>query len=172
MNLPRGGLVGEQGRDDAVQGHVLQHPDLVVVLHELEVAVEDPAPGDGQRRDGVTVRVVELRRLNDERHRLKKICVRNIGRDVDVPGVTVQLEVLGLVAVAAEGVKDRRAQAQVFVEGFQFLRLHHQHPALGVSLRQQGVVPLEEEGRVLVVGILDVDGEESLVLARRNTLEK
>jgi hypothetical protein len=124
------------------------------MLNELKVAIKNAAARHRQRRDGVTIRIVELRRLNDERHRLQEIRFRNRGCDVNVSGVAVQLEVLVLVRVATEGVKDGSPEAEVFVEGFQFLRLHHQLLAFGVALRKEGVVAVVEKGRVLIVGIL------------------
>ncbi len=86
-------------------------------------------------------------------------------------GVPVQLEILVLVRVPVECVEDRRAEAKVFVEGLQFLRLNHQLLAFGVALWKEGVVAVIEEGRVLIVGILDVDRQQGLVLSWGYTLK-
>ncbi len=86
-------------------------------------------------------------------------------------GVPVQLKVLVLVRVSVERVEDWRAEAKVFVEGLQFLRLNHQLLAFGVALWQEGVVAVIEEGRVLIVGILDVDRQQGLVLFWGYTLK-
>ena len=156
MNFSRRRFVCQQSRHDAVQRNVLQNLGLIIMLNKLKVAVENAASRHRQRRDGVTIGIVELRRLNDERHRLQEIRFRNRCRDVNVSGVAVQLEVLVLVSVSVEGVEDWSSEAEIFVEGFQFLRLHHQLLAFGVPLRKEGVVAVVEKGRILVVRILSI----------------
>jgi hypothetical protein len=93
--------------------------------------------------------VVELRRLNDERHGLEEFRFRYVGRDVDVSRVPVELEVLVFVVVAAERVKYRRPEAEVFVEGLQLLRLNHQLLAFGATFGQEGFVTFVKECRIL-----------------------
>ena len=97
-------------RDNKV-GKFMFYLYLVIVLHELKITVKDSTSCNGQSGYRITVRVVELCGLNNQCDRLREFRFRNPGCYVNVARVSVQLEVLVLVADPIEGVEDGSSQA-------------------------------------------------------------
>ena len=132
----------------------------VVKLTTSKVSIS----GNRQSCDSVSIFIIKLCCFDDKRDRLQKFVVRNGRFDINVSRVTIQFEIFGLLRISAKTVEDGRGYAQVFVESSQVLRLHKQFVALIIRLqkagrRQQCVVAFVEKGRILIIGVDDIDGD-------------
>ena len=123
MNTPVQWLVGEQRGHWSVEWGILQDLDLVVPLQELEVTVEDASLGQGQGGHRVPVLVVVLSGPHHQRHRTCELIIGDLGHDVDLAGVAVQLKVLVLVTGPVERVEHGAPQANVLVKSLKAIYL-------------------------------------------------